>query len=104
MSKNSKEMTLKIYNYLKDKGINVKWGEGNFHGTPKYHITINGKEFINAGTSYDYFSRTQLDPLLGLLEMKSYRTKSKEGYKISPLRDQLRVKIQKGYIEGFREK
>ena len=101
----SNAMTKEIYDYMKEQGYNVKLRKQDFHGTPKYHITLDGMEFINAGTSYDYFSKTQINPLLGLFERKGFTMKSPDGnIQISPLRDQLRVKIQKGYVEGFRPK
>jgi hypothetical protein len=104
-STDSKAMTKEIYDYMKSKGYNVKLHKNYFHGSDKYHITLDGKEFINAGTSYSYFRDTQINPLLGLLERKGYTSTSPDGnIKLSPTRDQLRVKIQKGYVEGFRPK
>ena len=103
-SLDSEKMIQEVYDYLKKEGVNVKKGKNDFMGKPKYHITINGAEFINAGTSYDYFSKTQLKPLLNLFERRKYTQKTPYGYNINPMRDQMRVKIQKGYVEGNRPK
>ena len=96
----SKEMAQELYTKLKQAGYDVRYSESTFEGYPKYHVTFKGQELLNAGTSFDYFLRTQLGPLRGLFESKVFgQTVVEEvsGARLGTLRGQLRIKLVRGY-------
>lgn len=92
-SKNSRAMAKEVYNYLKSKRYKVGYDESVFDGSPKYHVTINGEEFINAGTSTDFYLNNQINPLLNIFEKKDFWLKTTKDELVAPMRDQLRTKI-----------
>jgi hypothetical protein len=103
---NSKKMAFELFSKLKANGYNVKLRENDFFGKPKYHITIDGKEFVNIGTTSQYFLDTQAKPLINWYDPKKLGawTKDPHGVKMGNIRDQMRVKLWKGFVEKSRPK
>jgi hypothetical protein len=96
LNSQSKAMAQELYVRLKKAGYDVKYDEGSFAGYQKYHVTYKGMELLNAGTSVEYFFKTQLGPIRGLFETKVLGQTIKEpisGAVLGTLRGQLRIKL-----------
>lgn len=98
-------MASEIKGFLESKNVNVGLNEGMWQGTPKYFLTINGKEFINIGTKPSYYFG-QIEPVMNLFDItsKGAYVSTPSGVMLASLRDQLRVKTWKGYVEEARPK
>lgn len=82
-------------------GLDAKVNKGQFAGKPKYHVTLGGREFINIGTSTDYFVKTQLPSVSRFYEPKFLAfVTDKSGIRLGNIADQARKKFQKGYLVG----
>lgn len=110
----TKKAALELFRRLKVGGVkDVGWDMSTFAGKPKYHITVGkhlykGKlvptEFANIGVSSKYYYG-QIEPTLGMFDIKRFGwVKDPYGVKMASLRDQMRVKIWKGYVERARVK
>lgn len=103
---NSQSMANDVYLQLLRKGYNVKFSTSKFQGTTKYHVTLDGKELLNVGTDNTYFLSTQAGPLLNWYEPTNINawTKDPTGVRLGNIRDQMRVKLWKGFVEKTRPK
>lgn len=98
------ELAVDLHNALRESGIKSKLTETQWKGTTKYHVTIDGKEFANIGTSPTYYYG-QIEPTLNLFDFRPNAwVKTESGIPIAHIRDQARVKFLKGYIEKARPK
>jgi hypothetical protein len=98
---NSKKLAMEIYSTMKKAGYDIKFKEAVFMGNKKYYLSLNGKEFINIGTSSKYFLKTQAGPLRDLFEAERFRQFTRDPLTntlMGNIRAQLRVKIVKGYV------
>lgn len=98
-------MASEIKGFLASKNVNVGLNERMWQGTQRYHITVDGKEFINIGTKPTYYFG-QIEPVMNLFDItsKGAYVSTPGGVMLASLRDQLRVKTWKGYVEEARPK
>ena len=105
--RNSKKLAQELVKELRLKGINADMQTGKFvDGTTKYHVRIDGKEFVNIGTSKNYFTKTQAGPILNWYEFEKLGAFKRDAYgiKLGNIRDQMRIKLWKGFVERARPK
>lgn len=100
-----KKLITNIYNELKANGYNVKLGRSTFGGSNKYHITLDGQEFINAADDATGVTYAQIRKHMNLFDITSNAwVDDPEGVGLLNLRDQMRAKTWAGYVEGSRPK
>lgn len=104
-----KKFALELTGKLKQEGFEARMrstADALNPGKTAYHVTLNGKEFVNIHGSSKYFLKTQAGPLLNWYESERIGawTKDPYGVKMGNIRDQLRVKFWKGFVEMSRPK
>ena len=107
LSKNSKVMAQELVTALNKAGYKADMRARTFvDGTIKYHVRLNGKELVNIGTSSKYFTKTQAGPILNWYEFERIGAFKSDPYgiKMGNIRDQMRVKLWKGFVERTRPK
>ena len=89
---------------LRASGLSAKSGFSKTPSGTGYYVNLDGKRLINIEPSSYYYG--QIKPLIKWYEPVRYKawTKDVHGIKMASIRDQMRVKLWKGFVEKTRPK